>query len=187
MTALVRRYTKTAIALHWLIAAMILTNLLIVWTVDVLPEDRVRAAINLHKSIGLTVLGLVIVRFLWRQTHTPPPLPAEYPTIEKRGAHAVHLIFYAVMFALPLTGWMHDSAFKGAAEHPLTIFGLPWFRIGAIASLPQPQKEHWHDVFFSWHAAAAYALYALFVLHIGGALKHQFIDKKPELQRMSPL
>ena len=181
------RYTGVAIGFHWIIAAMIAANLLLVWTVDSFPKTWERPAIDLHKSIGITVLLLVVMRYLWRQTHTPPPLPAEYPAIEKKGAHAAHIALYIIMFGLPFTGWMHDSAFAAAAEHPLKLFGvIPWFRISAIANLPQPEKEHYHKLFFEWHGLFAYALYALFVLHIAGALKHQLWDRERELQRMLP-
>lgn len=182
-----QRYTGPAIAFHWIIAALIACNLLLIWTIDSFPKDWERPAINLHKSIGITVLLLAVMRVVWRQTHTPPPLPASYPVIEKKGAHVAHILLYVIMLGLPFTGWMYDSAFKAAAAHPLTLYGvIPWFRIGAIANLPQPEKEHWHSVFFQWHGAFAYALYVLFVLHVAGALKHQLWDHKPELQRMLP-
>ena len=91
-----------------------------------------------------------------------------------------------MIFCLPLTGWIHDSAWKDAATHPMRLFGtLPWPRIGAIASLPADTKETWHSVFRSIHGALAYVLYGLLALHIGGALKHQFFDKERELQRIS--
>jgi len=91
------------------------------------------------------------------------------------------------MFLIPLTGWIHDSAWKGAPTHPLNLFWvIPWFRFGFIENLAPATKEQLHTVFFQIHAALAYVLYAVVALHIAGALKHQFVDREPELQRMFP-
>jgi cytochrome b561 len=172
--------------LHWLIAALIIGNLVLVWVIDLLPDDIVRPAIDTHKSLGLTVLGLAILRVLWRATHRPPALPRSYPTLERVGAHAAHALLYVLILGLPLSGWIHDSAFKDAAAHPLTLFGIiPWFRIGPIMALDPAVKEQVHATWFQIHGLLAYALYALLALHILGALKHQFIDKEPEFARIA--
>lgn len=182
----VARYTKIAIILHWLIAALMIGNLLLIWLVDFLPEDQVRPAINTHKSIGITVLGLALLRLLWRFGHQPPALPDGYAAWERRASHIAHYALYGVMLALPLSGWMHDSAWKDAAQHPMSLFGLvPWPRIGLITETDPVLKEQLHDWFGIAHAAFGYLLYGLLAAHIGGALKHQFIDKEAELQRMS--
>ena len=70
------RYTGTAMALHWLVALLVIGNLVLVWTIGSLPDAMVRPAIDTHKSIGITVLGLALLRVLWRLSHPPPPLPA---------------------------------------------------------------------------------------------------------------
>ena len=151
-----------------------------------LPDDRVRPVVDTHKSIGITVLGLFLLRLLWRIGHPPPRLPAGYPRWEKIAAHAAHGVLYALMLLLPLSGWMHDSAWSGAATHPMHLFGIvPWPRIGLIEQVEPVHKEALHDLFGNFHIWFGYALYALLALHIGGALKHQFIDRAPELQRMS--
>ena len=179
------RYTSPAIVLHWTIAALIAANLLLIWTVDWWPEDWARPVIDTHKSIGITVLGLALLRLLWRATHRPPPLPADYPRWEKSAAHAAHLALYAVMLALPLSGWLHDSAWKDAAGHPMKLFGLiPWPRIGIVMDQPAAYKELLHDRFGAAHRWLGYALYVLFVTHVAGALKHQWLDRHRELQRM---
>jgi cytochrome b561 len=180
-------YTRTAIILHWLIAALIIVNVALIWTVDLLPEDWIRPAVDTHKSIGITVLGLALMRWLWRATHKPPPLPAGYPGYERIASQMVHGLFYLLILALPLSGWMHDSAWKAAATHPMSLFGLvPWPRIGVIMAQEPAFKEHLHDLFGGWHKAFSYLLYVLLALHIGGALKHQLLDCEPELQRMWP-
>jgi cytochrome b561 len=180
------RYTTPAIVLHWAIAALIAGNLLLAWSFGLVPADGLRTLIDIHKSIGITVLGLAILRVLWRATHAPPPLPAG-PAWESTAAHTVHWILYGLIFLLPISGWMHDSAWKGAAGHPVKLFFvIPWFRIGAIEHLAPLTKEYWHSLLFKVHLSLAYVLYGMFVAHVAGALKHQFLEGKPELQRMWP-
>jgi len=182
------RYTRTAMLLHWLVAVLIIGNLVLVWVIDWFPDEWVRPAIDTHKSIGITVLGLGVLRVLWRISHRPPPLPVGYPAVERVGAHGAHLLLYGLIFALPLSGWLHDSAFKQAAEHPLYLFGLvPWPRIGVIMALDPVTKEHFHTLWYQIHGWLAYALYGLLALHVLGALKHQFVDKEAEFERMLPL
>jgi cytochrome b561 len=180
------RYSHVAIVLHWTIALMILCNVALAWLFDSLPDAWVRPAIDTHKSIGITVLGLALMRVLWRLGHAPPPLPAEYPRWERTAAHLVHGALYLLIVALPLSGWMHDSAWKDAADHSMQWFHLfEWPRIGLIMHIEPAAKERLHTLFGQVHASLAYVLYALFVLHVGGALKHQFLDKHAELERMS--
>lgn len=181
------RYTKTAMILHWLIAALIAINVALIWSVGFLPEGTIRPVIDTHKSTGITVLGLVLLRILWRIANPPPPLPASYPQWEKKTSHVAHVALYALILALPLSGWLHDSAWKAAAQFPMQLFYLvPWPRISLIANMEPAAKEQFHAISGAVHVWLTYLLYALFLLHIGGALKHQWIDKKPELERMLP-
>ena len=174
-------------ALHWLVALLMITNIALAWLVDILPDDRVRLAIDTHKSLGITVLGLAILRLLWRLAHKPPALPAGHAAWERRASHATHLLLYAMIFLMPLSGWLHDSAWKDAATHPMQLFGLlPWPRIGWVMHLEPATKEIMHDAFGALHTYAAYGLYALFALHVAGALKHQWLDKERALQRILP-
>lgn len=180
------RYTRTAVVLHWLIALLIVVNVALGLSADLLPDEWVRAVIDTHKSTGITVLGLVLLRILWRIGHRPPALPRNYARWERFAAHAAHGALYALMLLLPLSGWLHDSAWKDAATHPMRLFGLvPWPRIGFIMDIEPTTKESLHDLFGGIHTAFGYVLYALLALHIGGALKHQWLDRERELQRMS--
>lgn len=182
----VHRYTRVAVVLHWLIAALIVVNVGLGLSADVLPDDWVRPVIDTHKSIGITVLGLVVLRLLWRVVHPPPPWPATLARWERLGAHLAHVALYVLMLALPLSGWLHDSAWKDAATHPMSLFGLvPWPRIAAVQHIEPAARDRLHDVFGAWHVAFGYVLYGLLALHIAGALKHQWLDREPELQRMS--
>ena len=179
-----QRYTKPAIIFHWAVAVLIVANLVIGFIFDYLPKDDLRPMIDAHKSFGITVLGLAILRLVWRATHTPPPIP-DYAQWERRTAHVVHWLLYGFIFLVPLSGWMHDSAWKGSPGHPMSLYWvIPWFRIGPIEHLEPATKEYWHGVLFTLHSTLAYALAAAVVLHIAGALKHQYLEGKPELQRM---
>ena len=181
------RYTHTAMLLHWLVAVLIVGNLALVWVIDLFPDALVRPAINTHKAIGLTVLGLALLRLLWRLSHRPPALPRSYPRLEKLGAHAAHILLYALIFGLPISGYIHDSAFKDAAANPLTLFGLVTVpRLAPIMALDPATKEQVHATWFAIHGWLGYALYALLALHILGALKHQFVDGEGELGRILP-
>jgi cytochrome b561 len=158
------KYTKGAVVLHWLVAIGIIVNLWIGLRFDYTPKDSLRDAINFHKSVGITVLGLALLRVLWRVSHVP---------------------LYGMIVLVPLSGWLHDSAWKDAGSHPMSLFGVvPWFRLPIVNGLSDAQKDHWHDLLGGLHTATAYILLAAVALHILGALKHQFLDKHRELQRM---
>lgn len=173
--------------LHWLVAMLILGNLALVWIVDALPEDFIRPVINNHKSIGITVFGLGLLRLLWRRAHPPPPLPTGYPRLERVGAHLAHVVLYGLILAMPLSGWLHDSAWEGAAAHPIRLFGLvPFPRLGWLETLDPVRREQMHDLWFTVHAGLAWVLYALVAVHVAGALKHELWDRERELGRMLP-
>lgn len=182
-----QRYTRLAIVLHWLIAVLIAVNLALAWSVESLPDAYVRPVIDTHKSIGITVLGLAILRLLWRVSHAPPPLPTGYRLWERRLSHLAHLALYLLIFAIPLSGWMHDSAWKAAASHPMYLFGVvPWPRIGWIMDLDPATREALHSSVGHLHKLLGKILCLFVAAHILGALKHQFLDREPELQRMLP-
>lgn len=183
----VTRYTRTAMTLHWLTALGMICNVALALTVDYLPDDWIRPVIDTHKSIGITVLGLAVLRILWRISHRPPEPPQDAPRWERAAAHVAHVLLYVLIFALPISGWLHDSAWKDAATHPMSLFHVvPWFRINFIMDLPPAQKEHLHDVFGAIHTSFAYMLYVVLLLHILGALKHKLIDRESALSRMLP-
>lgn len=185
---MVHRYTRTAILLHWAIALLVTANIALAWIWPYwLADAQVRPAIDLHKSIGITILGLALLRVLWRFSHRPPSLPRGYARWEVRTSHITHFLLYAILFAMPLSGWIMDSAYEHAAETPMYWFGLfQWPRLGFIMQLDPATKKSVHDGFARAHELISYLVYALFFLHVAGALKHQFIDGTKELQRMWP-
>jgi cytochrome b561 len=181
----VDRYTRTAIVLHWIVALLMAVNIVLAWSFNYLPDGAVRSVIDLHKSIGITVLGLGLLRLLWRFSHRPPALRLVAARWERLLARCVHALLYLLLLALPVSGWLHDSAWKDAASHPMFLFGcIHWPRIALVAALDPVRKEALHTTFGHLHTYLGYAFYAAFLLHVGGALKHQFFDRQPELQRM---
>jgi len=184
-----QRYTKLAIWLHWLVAFGIVANIALAWIWplgdhNATIEPYVRPMINGHKSIGITILGLALLRLLWRLGNKPPAFPATYKPWEATLAHVVHWGLYFVIFAMPITGWVMDSAYEKAAENPNYWFGLfQWPRLGFIMSLPPDSKKWVHDTFGEAHELIAYLVYALVALHLAGAIKHQ-MEGHRELQRM---
>lgn len=181
----VDKYTRTAVVLHWLIALLVGLNILLAITVDYFPDSFARPIIDFHKSVGITVLGLVCLRILWRLTHRPPPLPADYKPWEAMLANSAHYALYALIIAMPLTGWISDSGWKGAPTHPMMLFWIiPWFRFGFITSMDAANQKYIHDLFGNFHTLLSYGLYGVLGLHTLGALKHQFIDRQPAIQRM---
>lgn len=171
----VTRYNRTAVILHWVVALAMIVNVMLALSVPYIEESKIRLAIDTHKSLGITVLGLALLRILWRLHHTPPAFPRAKPLWQKWTAHATHLSLY-----LPLSGWLHDSAWKDAATHPMYWFGLfEWPRISTISTVDPALKEQLHTVFGVIHEYLAYVLYALFVLHMAAALKHHMSERNP--------
>lgn len=188
----VQKYTRVAMLLHWSVAILMIGNVVLGLAAANLPEgaisgDAIRVIIDTHKSIGITVLALSIMRVIWRVTHRPPPLSPAFHSWERIAAHGAHMGLYLLIFLLPLTGWMHDSAWVAAESHPMYLFGIvPWPRLGFIMHLAPALKEQLHTWFGTLHTACGYALYCLLGLHVLGALKHQWIDRHSVLSRMLP-
>ncbi len=169
-------YTRTAIALHWLIAALIFVAFPLGLYMAELPLSPTKLKLyNYHKWIGVTVFALVLLRLLWRATHTPPPLPTSIPPWQQRASHAVHALLYVLMLAAPLSGWLMSSA-KG--------FQTVWFGV-----LPLPDLIGKDKALGEWltevHEGLNFTLLALVLFHVAAALKHHFIDRDGLLRRMS--
>ncbi len=170
-------YTRTAIALHWVVALLISVNFpLGVYMHDLpLSPDKLRL-FSYHKWIGVTVFVLAVLRVLWRSTHRPPPLPDTMPHWEKLAAHATHFLLYALIFAVPLSGWLMSSA-KGVQ----TV----WFGVLPLPDLVDKNKEL-GDLLKEVHEGLNFAMLGLVLTHIGAALKHYFIERDGVLARMIP-
>ncbi|WP_338505080.1 cytochrome b [Sphingomonas kaistensis] len=164
------RYTQTAAWLHWVMAALIIANLVIGLS------DGAIGSIRAHKAIGLTVLALALVRLAWRLAHRPPPLPADTSPAERRLAGVVHAILYGLMIAVPLAGWIMVS--NASELRPLTWFGLfdlPFLQLDPAAYAPAK----------AIHSALGIAFGLLVLGHIAAALRHQFVKRDHLLDRMT--
>lgn len=192
-----QRYTAVAIVLHWAIAFAIVFNLVLGFWMHSSAEhggfsQAVFQAFQLHKSVGLSVLALSLARLGWRLTHKPPALPAHMPGWERFASKAVHGAFYLIMIALPLSGWLYVSTgwaheADRAFNVPTLYFGL--FRIPhlfGVAEQSAAVRSALSHTAFTFHYVFAYAAIALAVLHVGAALKHQFLDRDDVLAHMVP-
>lgn len=176
------RYNNVAIALHWLMAALVVAQVYVGWTFGQMERGPERMLwFEWHKTFGVTILVLTLVRLGWRLTHRPPPLPEDMPGWEKTASRAVHFLFYFGLIALPLTGWATVSSGGAAQTSAFTTLlgGVPF---PFIPGLPESS----HDGFELSHKTLVRVTLALLVLHIGAALKHQFVDKRFN-GRMPPL
>ncbi|MDR3440155.1 cytochrome b [Telmatospirillum sp.] len=179
------RYDGVAIALHWLTALFIVGLLAVGLIMTDLPKGSALqfSFFQLHKSMGITVLGLTILRLAWRLAHRPPDLPETMTSWEKTAAHAGHLGLYALLFGLPLSGWALVSA--SPRNIPTMLYGVvPWPHLPILSTLTdkKPVAEAIEDL----HSAAAWILMALLVVHVGAALWHHFARKDDVLRRMLP-
>lgn len=193
------RYTTVAIILHWVIAICILWNIWIgLWMTDAIksPDADLKAvaykAYQFHKSLGLTVLVLSLVRLGWRLTHKTPPLDERMPAWEKFAARATHVLFYVIMIAMPLTGWIYVSTgwsfqYNTSFNVPTVWFGLfTWPHVPGFADAANETKKAVAGLSMGIHERMAYATLALAALHIAAALKHHLFDRDDTLAHMLP-
>ena len=181
------RYNAVAMSLHWAIAALLIANIALALYFNTLPRAAQIAPIQLHKSFGITILILSLARLAWRIVSPPPPLPAAVVGWERWAAAAVYALFYVVMIGMPLTGWAFTSASRLIQVYPITLFGLvPWPAIGPLTTLPPAQMHAAHVAFLTTHQLLAKLAYALIVLHVAAALRHQFIRRDEVAARMIP-
>ncbi|MDB5493045.1 MAG: cytochrome [Phenylobacterium sp.] len=180
------RYSTVAILLHWLIAAAILLQVSLAWRMVGPHTPQSFALIQLHKSVGITILLLSFARLGWRLINPPSPLPMTMARWERGLSRIVHVGFYVIMISMPLTGWLIVSASR--TQIPTLLFGVvPWPNIPGIGGLAPDAKKVWQTLGEQAHGTLALFLYALFVLHVGGALKHQLFSRdEPVLARMAP-
>ena len=192
-----RRYSAVAVALHWVIALCILSMIPMGWWMTAAIEQPGSQAaayrvFQLHKSIGFLILALTLVRIVWRLTHRPPALPEGMKRWEVFAAHATHAAFYALMLGLPLTGWLYVSAGWAVSQDRALEVATRWFGLFPVPHLPGVAglaTEARRAMAFSAmgaHAAMAWGAVVLVILHVGAALKHQFLDRDGVLARMVP-
>ncbi len=168
-------YTLVAKALHWLMTALIAGMLVLGFYMADLPLSPEKLALySWHKWVGVSVFLLVWLRLLWRITHRPPDYPASMSRITQGLAHMGHLGLYALMIAIPLTGWLMSSA-KG--------FQTVWWGVWPIPDLLAKDKALGNTL-QEVHEALNGLLVLLIGGHVAAALKHYFMDRDGILQRM---
>lgn len=169
------RYSPTLRALHALMALLILGNLWLGLSLEsISPMSRKFQAFSWHKLMGLIVLVLLLARVLWRWRHGAPAWPTSLPNWQRMAAKIGHALLYALMFAVPVSGWLYHSA---------TGLKLRWFGWLSVPNLiaPNPTLK---PILQTLHVGLCWTLMAVLILHIAAALKHHFWDRELPLGRM---
>jgi cytochrome b561 len=170
------RWGSVQIALHWIIAGLILlVQLPAAWTmVSVGPGALQNFCYNVHKNVGLIVFLLAILRLAWRWTHPVPVLPSDLPGWQAAAARTTHALLYALLFAMPISGFLYTA---------LGGFPVPFLMVWDLAKLvtvDKPAAETWKAV----HLTLQWLLYLTVALHVAGALQHHLVRKDWVLRRM---
>lgn len=197
MNNTLQRYTQTAILLHWLVALLLLVMFGLGWYMAELPKDLPKASsldlfdlgvytlqlaepatprtfyFNLHKSVGVTLLALILFRVFWRITHAAPDFPATMKAWEKKLSDAVHKLLYLLMLALP---------FSGVVMSIYSKYGILWFGIPLVGGVDNPDLR---EIFKESHEVIGEVMLALVALHVAAAIKHKVVDKDEVMRRMS--
>ena len=190
------KYTNIAIVLHWLIGIAILFMFVLGWFMTELPKETPKTTsfdifnlglitwgveeeqsqrsfyFNLHKSVGLSLLMLIVLRMYWRFTHRPPAFLNSMKLWEKRLAKATHHSLYLLMFLIPLSVIIMSTGSK---------YGIKWFGIKVI---PGFDDKAIRELFYEFHEIFGLLLLLLLIFHILGAVKHSIVDKDGTLRRM---
>jgi cytochrome b561 len=171
-----QQWGAVAKCFHWVMALAILVNG--VWGLLMTNMSPSISKINvyaLHKSIGLTVLALFLLRLIWRlNDRAPPDEPA--PRWQRFAAHAVHILLYGFIVAMPLSGWWYNSLHG----YPLQWFKL--FNLPALTAKNDDMASFAHAI----HEYLFWLLLLVLIAHVGAALKHHVFDKDNVLRRMLP-
>lgn len=171
-----------AVMLHWMIAAAILY---MIWLGDTMTENEDYSLYPLHKSLGITILVLSLLRLAIRLIDPPPPLPKEMATWEKLAARISHWAFYGLMIGIPLTGWAYVSASPTSDFVTTSVWG--WFDLPLLPGMAaNPDREAVAEVFEDMHGLLARLTLVLLGLHVAAALKHHFWNRDNVLTRMIP-
>lgn len=169
------RYGALAQIFHWLVVLGFLLQYGLGWYMEDLPNSPYKIEVyNLHKSIGLTILAVAVLRLLWRWANPVPPLPPGRPRWEERAARASHAALYTLIYAQPITGLV----FVLYSQFPSFIWGV---------KLPKPAADKaLEDAFGAAHYYIQWVTLAVVAVHVAAALRHHFVLKDDVLRRMLP-
>ncbi|MEM9013674.1 MAG: cytochrome b [Pseudomonadota bacterium] len=182
------RYTNVAIGLHWIIAMLILGQIFGgLYMVRALPDGPDKFELyQLHKSFGITILLLSLLRLGWRIAHRPPALPSGMANWERIGARASHAAFYGLMIGVPLGGWALVSASPFASSAPTFLFGvIPWPHLPFFEGVAD--RDALAERISGLHEFFALSTLGLLGLHIAAALKHHIVNRDHVLSAMLPI
>jgi len=172
------RYCWAMIVLHWLIGIVFIGQFVLGFVMVRTTSQRTSfELIQLHKSFGFLLLGLIVLRIAWRVGNAPPPLPRSVGTLERRTAPLAHFALYAFQIALPLSGWALVSV------STLEIPTMP-FDLFVMPNLPLAESDAAESFWAAAHWYLAYAGIALVALHVAAALRHHFMLRDRVLTRM---
>ncbi|MFH1804484.1 MAG: cytochrome b [Pseudomonadota bacterium] len=170
------RFGIVAKTFHWVMAVLFVLMFAIGWYMDLLPLGLEKLEwMSRHKSIGIGILFLAVLRIIWRASESTPDAISNR-TWEKRAAKIAHIALYAVMLAMPMTGWLMSSA----ANFSVSVFGL-----FTLPDLVAPDKDLFAALSYT-HWLLSWGIVALVGLHVAAALKHHFMDRDSTLRRMLP-
>ena len=180
------RYRTPAIVLHWLIAAAILFQMQLPWRFHDVKTPEAFALIQLHKSVGITILVLSLARLGWRLANPPPPERESLAVWEVWLSKTVHWGLYVLMLGMPISGWILVSTSKTGI--PTVLWGLiPWPHLPGFAAMSAAGRQAWNGIAHESHELLGWGFYVLIGLHVAGALKHQLLGRdEPVLARMAP-
>ena len=172
------RWGPVSQALHWSIALLVLAMAAIGLSLDELPRSpKWFWVYDLHKSIGLLLLALVVVRLAWRLYAGAPPSVSGLPRIQRFAAGATHAVLYLLILAMPLSGWLYDSA---SGLRPLQWFGL--FAVPRLVGADEDLADDLHDL----HEDLFAILVVVALLHVAAAVWHHVFRGDATLARMLP-
>ena len=175
--AVQKRYSRGAMIFHWTIAVLVIMNWQIAERAHEFEGPLRGEIMGYHKAWGMLILTLTVGRLLWRWTHKVPPLPSDLANWERLLARTVHAIFYVLLIALPLGGWLANS---------LNGREVDFFGFFTIPALPVGENKDLGGSIFDAHEIAGKTFIYLIGLHILGALKHTFLDRNGGIFRMLP-
>jgi len=171
-------YTRTAMALHWLIAFAVFGQIAFGLYLELIPLGAPprTAVVNFHKSTGLVIGLLILFRLVWRLTHTPPPLPESMPAWERSAARVNHVLLYACMLIMPIAGYTASN---------FSRFGVKLFNAVLLPPWGADDRDI-YALFNGLHVGTSYVFVTLIAIHSLAAAKHLIFPRHGILRRMLP-
>ncbi len=172
------RYGVVAQLFHWIIVVLIIVQFILANRESNLPLGPAKIAVLAqHKSVGITILGLALLRLIWRWLNPVPAEPLDVARWQRIAARVSHIGLYVLLLVTPVVGWLMSSARN---------FPVSWFGLVTLPDFIKPNRPA-YEFLHTTHELLALTLFCLALLHMAAALKHHFIDKDNVLRRMLPV